>query len=492
VITNPLDVTSRSPEILALDLGTSSVKCAAYGLPDVILRGEIVRAPIVLRCAAPGEATLDPLELRDAVERAVLAAAADTSGSFAAIGISCFWHSLMGVDRAGEPVTPVITWADARAAGEAERLREEMDQGRVRALTGCPVHGVYWPAKLRWLQRAHPEWCARVWRWMSAAEWVARTLLGDAWRCGISMASGTGLLDRASGEWSLEMLGLAGIGPEALNPIDDTPGRVGGALAVRNSRLRGVPLFAAIGDGAAGTVGSGADRSGLLAVNLGTSAAVRRTIDRSAPGPEAGWFDYWIDTDRRVIGAAVSNAGNAVREAGRCFGVSQEDLVRRLSSDPLPHPALVALPGVVRERAPGFPALEAGGAILGVRPDTDGADLVLATIDGVLERIARLIARLDPGGCEVPVLSGGLSRLQGIGQRMADLLGRSVGVAREPEASLRGAAVQAARGLGVGFAERSQPEWFSPHREREAVWNAYRERVFRLESAMGDNANPRG
>jgi sugar (pentulose or hexulose) kinase len=29
---------------------------------------------------------------------------------------SGFWHSLLALDRAGKPLTPIFTWADARFA----------------------------------------------------------------------------------------------------------------------------------------------------------------------------------------------------------------------------------------------------------------------------------------------------------------------------------------------------------------------------------------
>ena len=43
------------------------------------------------------------------------------------VATSCFWHSIMGTDRAGAPVTPMLTWADARATPVAARLRSRTD-----------------------------------------------------------------------------------------------------------------------------------------------------------------------------------------------------------------------------------------------------------------------------------------------------------------------------------------------------------------------------
>ncbi len=40
---------------------------------------------------------------------------------------SCFWHSLVGVDREGNALTPVYGWADTRSAKYAKVLRQNFD-----------------------------------------------------------------------------------------------------------------------------------------------------------------------------------------------------------------------------------------------------------------------------------------------------------------------------------------------------------------------------
>ena len=41
----------------------------------------------------------------------------DTPGPFTMVGVATttFWHSLMGVDDSGEPITPLYLWLDARS-----------------------------------------------------------------------------------------------------------------------------------------------------------------------------------------------------------------------------------------------------------------------------------------------------------------------------------------------------------------------------------------
>ena len=49
-----------------------------------------------------------------------------------AIAGAAFWHSLLGLGRVGEPLTPVYTWADGRGADDAVRLRAEFDEHQIQ------------------------------------------------------------------------------------------------------------------------------------------------------------------------------------------------------------------------------------------------------------------------------------------------------------------------------------------------------------------------
>src|SRR6266478_4856016 len=81
-------------------------------------------------------------------------------------------------------------------------------------------------------------------------------------------------------------------------------------LARRFPELREALWFPAIGDGAASNLGSGATKTGLAALNCGTSAAIRLVSRVPQARAPFGLFDYRVDAERALIGGAVSNAGN--------------------------------------------------------------------------------------------------------------------------------------------------------------------------------------
>ena len=154
---------------------------------------------------------------------------------------SGFWHRLLGLDRAGNPLTPIYTGADARGTSDAAALREKLDERAVQQRTGCMLRASFWPAKLGWLRRTDRKLFRRVARWVSPAEWIFEELFGVR-VCSHSMASGTGLYNFTTADWDGELMEFTGLTSAQLNPLRDQV----------------ESFFPAIGDGAASNPGSGA------------------------------------------------------------------------------------------------------------------------------------------------------------------------------------------------------------------------------------------
>ena len=165
----------RAPLIVALDAGTSSVRALSVRQPGSRDRRVVEQLPYGLETTPDGGATFPAEPLFDLTVKAidgVVARLGDAAAGVAAVGSTSFWHSLMGIDGAGTPTTPVFYWADTRSSAEATKLRAELDPDAVWQRTGCRLHSSYWPAKLRWLRRTDPDTFRRTTRWLSFAEYA--------------------------------------------------------------------------------------------------------------------------------------------------------------------------------------------------------------------------------------------------------------------------------------------------------------------------------
>lgn len=426
--------------ILALDIGSSRLKAALFDEAANPLTWSVASVPTGLETGAGGRATLNPSALLESVDEVIARSTRRVGRSgIRAVGGSCMWHSLVGVDREGRPATPILTWADTRPATDATALRAEIDEGLVHARTGCMLRSSYWPAKLRWLARTHPREFSSARHWLGAAEWLWWRL-GAGNACSVSMASGTGLFETGSPTWDGSLLDRCGISRDQLPRVSDDPweGPIGSA-----------GWFPAIGDGAASNLGNGADHPRSATINLGTSAAFRVVSDRAGPDPPFGLFKYRLDLERFVIGGATSNAGNVrawcIREL-RLPGTDALDAA--MAERPLPEHGLTVLPYWSGERAPRWRG-SVTGAITGTRQSTTAIDIYQAITEATYCRIAE-IADLVVGSGQVDiVVSGGGCRSRSELQRLANVLGRPVRAATDPEASLRGAAVFVLERLGV-------------------------------------------
>ena len=441
--------------VLAIDVGTSSTRTALFDDKARRLPGTGASEPYSVLYTPDGGAELSPVILRRAAAcccaktlRALRASRLLQKKPIAAVAGSALWHALLGLDRQKRPITPIFTWGDSRATDDAARLRKIFSEKKIHARTGCMLRATFWPAKLSWLKQTHPGLFRRVVFWVSPVDWIFHELFG-AFACSASMASATGLYNLQKKSWDKELTDACGIGVDRLPEISV---RVQGT-SHRHMELRDAQIFTSIGDGVASNLGSGADRQGIVAINVGTSAAVRMMqTNREAARTRLpfGLFRYVADSQRLLIGGAVSNAGNLRKWFLRELGLEEEQFERALSRREAAGDLLTVLPFWVRERAPTWPDKQFG-VIEGLNQSIRAADIVRATATSVFYRLAQILELIESatGRSRRIVVSGGILRSGASIKLLADALGRDIRVAKESEASLRGAALHVLNQLGI-------------------------------------------
>jgi gluconokinase len=432
---------ARSKEvlILAIDIGTSSVRTALFDQRARLLPRSKADRAYSLHYSMQGAAELDPTLLLRATKHCLRKTGRClTKGDAPVVAASGFWHSLLGVDAGGDPLTPIYTWADTRAAADAARLREQVNEVAIQRRTGCMVRSSFWLAKLIWLHRIQPRLFRRVARWVSPADWIFGQIF-NAHACSHSMASGTGVYDSLLHTWDEELLEVVGLTKSQLPSLGN------------RREVGGQTIFPAIGDGAAGNLGSDATQPGLIAINVGTSAAIRSVTSDDLP-LSGGLFRLVIDEKRNLVGGAISNAGNLREWCLRELKLPGDNrrLEQRLRSTGESAASLTILPFWVGERAPTWPE-HLSGVVMGLRRTTTACDIFAAIVAASCHRLAEILYHLENavGRARRVIVSGGIVQSRASLQILADSLGRNLQVCSEREASLRGAAVYALEQLGI-------------------------------------------
>ena len=468
--------------VLALDLGTSSVRAVVYDTRGVMLAPTLCDFPYKVRTTNPGEVSSNPDDLVRLIAASIdaaLKAAHKEKVDIVAAAAACYWHSLMGVDRDGRPTTELLTWADTRSAPETANLRTRFDERAYHGRTGCFFHASFWPAKLRWLQATRRPAVARTIRWISLAEYLYHRLLGE-YRVSFSIASGTGLFDIHRCQWDAEALEVAGIDADHLSPLADRDQRISSlrpAFAKRWPRLRGVPWFLPLGDGALANVGAGCVDPRWLCATIGTSSALRVILDQNQLTVPWGAFVYRLDKKRYVLGGALSEGGNVVRWFTAGLGLKHEkQLERAAAAIPPDSHGLTVLPFWAGERSPNWRG-DARAVIAGLSLGSQPAHLLRASMEAITYQLVAVAGAIEHAIARpraVIATGGQLIHSAAWRQMLADAINIPVTTSPHTEASSRGAALLALESLGrLPHLWSTLPARGRTHRPRASVHTVY-------------------
>ncbi len=450
-----------APLTLALDLGTSSFRALCFDRLGRAVLGSEEQLAYKLKTTPDGGAEADAQVLfgllLEMIDRA-LGRSSERASDLAAVGFSSFWHSLLGLDEAGDPITPVFFWGDTRSARQVAALQSELNIDEVHQRTGCVIHSSYWPAKLRWLKETRPAVFARVERWCSFADFVIREIHGQDYTS-LAMASGTGMLDVHTGMWDSTMITASGVEPATLPeivPVSTVIASMGATFSGRWPELASIPWFPGIGDGACANVGCGAITNDRIALTVGTSAALRviveRPIGQEFEIPSDVWA-YRLDDRRVVFGGALSNGGNVISWLRDLVGedVSEASMQEAESVAPDSH-GLTVLPFLAGERSPIWND-RATGVIAGLKLSAGRAELLRACLEAIALRLSLIGNAVSPliNADHQIVLNGGAVLHSPVWmQIIADALGHAVTpLPPEEESSARGAALVAMESAGI-------------------------------------------
>jgi gluconokinase len=369
-------------------------------------------------------------------------------------------HSVLPVDAAGVPLAHALTWADQRAAPQAEALRQQLDPAARHALyarTGCRLNALYHPAKLRWWRQAAPAVFAQAARFVALKDWVFWRLTGR-WLTDLGLASTTGLLDLQRLDWDPVALSLAGLDAACL-PRLAAPDAVGGALqpaaAAATGLPAGLPVVPGSSDGGTANLGAGAVSPGQSVVTVGTSGAVRRLAAAPWLDPAERTWCYSLAAGRWFAGGAINNGGLALQWVRERF---YPDLPGPAGYERLLHDAAAVAPGAegVRllpyfagERSPHWNP-SARAALTGLGLEHTRAHVARAALEGVAFCLADVWAVLEPLPQSEPVarLTGNIARVPVWAQIVADVLGLRLEADEAADASAIGAALLGHLALG--------------------------------------------
>jgi gluconokinase len=455
----------QSDVVIGVDIGTTNAKSAAFdGRGEVLAEAEV---EYPLHSPQPDRAEQDPDQVRDAVLHTlalVARALAERRIEVAGVAFSSAMHSLIGLDEAGRPLTPLVTFADNRAAAQVERIKREHDGLAIYHRTGTPIHAMSPLAKLLWFAECEPHTFGAVRSWVSVKEYVLLHLYGEL-MVDHSVAGATGLLNLERLDWDDDALALAGIPRGRLSRLVGTDHLCGPLRAgvARDLGLdRNVPVVIGASDGVLANVGVGAIRPETVACTIGTSGAVRVVLPEPRTDPAGRLFCYPLSAGRWVVGGATNNGGIVLRwvrdelfpdlsEIAAGSGRDPyEEIVALAEGVPAGSDGLIMLPYLSGERAPHWSSLPRG-VLFGLRRSHGRGHIVRSVLEGIVYQLHAVVASLEEFGVRPQRFraAGGFANSPLWRQIMADIFDRPIEIPDRWEGSLLGAAMHGRVVLGL-------------------------------------------
>jgi len=445
--------------LLGIDVGTSGTR--ALLIDD---RGRVISSGTEehrqFDSPRPGWAEQDPNDWWRACGLAVRKAL--TSGPIRPQDISCVgfsgqMHGAVVLDSNGVVIRPALIWCDQRTEKQSQDLARNPGTARIIASTCNPPLTNFTAIKLLWIRETEPHNWARVRHVLLPKDFVRLRLTGE-FATDAADASGTLLLDVAQRRWSQEMSQAAQVPMDWLPRVFESPeicGYVSREGAEATGLKEGTPVVAGAGDQAAGAVGMGIVRAGVVSATIGTSGVVFAATDRPAMDAQGRLhtFCHAVPGRWHVMGVTQA-AGLSLRWFRDRFGSGAEDgrdpyvrLAEEAAQAPAGAEGLFWAPYLMGERTPHLDP-NARGALVGISASHTRAHVLRAILEGVtfsLKDSFTIFSEMN-----VPVttirLGGGGARSALWRQIQADVYNHEVEIVEAEEGAAYGAAILA----GVG------------------------------------------
>lgn len=263
---------------LGIDIGTSGTKTLAMDVSGKVLAESVAEYP--LHQPRPGWTEQDPEDWWKATVktvRAVMRKAKLKPDSVKAIGLSGQMHGSVFLDKKDQVIRNALLWNDQRTAAECDQITTAAGgrKNLIKMVANPALTGFQAP-KILWLRNKEKRNFDKLAKVLLPKDDIRRRLTGD-FVTEVSDASGTLLLDVVKRKWSKRLLSKLELDEQILPRVvesDEVTGTLTKDAAKKLGLTTDCKVVGGAGDCAAGAVGNGVVRKGILSTSIGTSGVM--------------------------------------------------------------------------------------------------------------------------------------------------------------------------------------------------------------------------
>ncbi len=429
MITLGIDVGTTHTKVLALEIGTGRT-LAVESAPTPVLRDDAGEAH------RPAQVLETVLELMGSTVRRLPAGASVDAVCVASVG-----EEVVLLDAEGRPTDDAITWYDPRGLEEAATYMRGPG-GELPLTRRWPPDATFSLFKLLWIRDQRPETLERAVTWTDLGDYVLHGLGADLvmdW----SHASRAGAFDIVERTWDRATIEATAIELEwpRLVPGRTVIGEFDPVLARQVGLPPGTALVSGGHDHLCGAYGAGVRSTRELYLSAGTSEAHLSLLKAPLEGEAARGIDQGCYVDDDTWYAHINiHSGHFFQQW------------RALLFDGVEDEAMYEAVARADSSGVGFEVTDdlRLGRLDAVPYDADRATVMRAVLEGLAQRSAAIIAKLEAASgrpYELVLAAGHPTRVPFWRELRSAAYERPMARVTEPETTAFGAAVMAAHAL---------------------------------------------
>lgn len=450
---------------MGIDLGTTSVRAIIVDEKGKLLGAGVQEYPLYR--PHPLWAEQEPLDWWESTKKAIGSALKESDvkpQEIEGIGLSGQMHGLVLLDRNYEVLRRSILWCDQRTLSQCDYIMRKNRQILIKS-TGNPALTGFTLPKIIWVRQEEPKIYEKIHKMLLPKDYIRFKLTGE-FATEVSDASGTLMLDIRKRKWSEEVLATFGIRKENLPVVYESPeitGKITKESAKETGLKEGTPVVGGGGDQAAGGVGNGIVKEGLISSTIGTSGVVFASLNdvKTDPLLRTHTFCHAVPGKWHIMGVMLS-AGGSLKWFKDTLGTEEINVSKMTGQDPYEiltieasrvepgSEGLIFLPYLMGERTP-YPDPYAKGVFFGLTPRHTKAHLVRAVMEGVAFGLKDSLEIIRKLGMEIKEIraSGGGARSALWRQIQADINNVPMVTINMTEGPAFGVALLAGVGTGI-------------------------------------------
>ena len=442
--------------LLGIDIGTGSTKAVAVDLEGKSVGSSQHYYPVDSPQA--GYSEQDPEIIFKAFVNCITDAVKAIGNLPIAISLSSAMHSVIPVDKNGNALAPMITWADSRSENIAERIRNS-DQGPdIYKTSGTPIHAMTPLCKIIWIKENKPGLFAASYKFISIKEYIWHRLF-NVFEVDYAIASATGLFDIIKLNWNTVACDLAGITRDQLSESVNTTYKItdlSTSIAEMLTIDTNTQFVIGASDGCCANLGSYVTEAGVASLTIGTSGAVRITSKQPVYNYQSMIFNYLLNENTFVCGGAINNGGIVLDWLFKTFSAKSslthadyELLFEDIAHIPAGSDGLIFLPYLYGERAPIWDT-KSCGVFFNIKPQHTQSHFLRAGLEGICFALNNVIESVEKSSpIERIHISGGFISSPVWVQILADITQKQLITIQQDDASALGAIFLADEALGL-------------------------------------------